>query len=92
MERPFKKFKAQNGGAVAPDADGMDDTEETIDNADDDVDDQPEDDAEDDDDQMEDEVEDDGEDEEAEEDDRDDIAAAAGLRDEALDDPGSDSE
>ena len=91
MERPFKKFKAQNGAAVAPDADGMDETEETIDNQEDDVDDQQDDDVEEDE-QVEDDPEDDGEDEEADDDDRDDIAAAAGVRDEALDDPGSDSD
>lgn len=94
-ERPFKKFKAQNGVAVAPDADAMDETEEIIDNPDDEADEQPDDDV-DEDDPVEDEPQDDaqeeGEDEADEDDDRDDVAVAAGLRDEALDDPGSESD
>lgn len=91
MERPFKKFKAQDGAAVAPDADGMDETEDIIDNPDDEADDQQDDDV-DDEDQAEDEAQDGGDEDADEDDERDDIAAAAGLRDEALDDPGSDSE
>lgn len=90
-ERPFKKFKAQNGVAVAPDADGMDETEETIDHPDDEGDDLPDDDV-DEEDPVEDEAQDEGEDEADEDDERDEIAAAAGLRDEALDDPGSESD
>ena len=93
-ERPFKKFKAQNGAALAPDADGVDETEETIDDQDGDVDETMEDDADDDEQADDAEVEDEEEeeDEDADDDDRDDLAAAAGLRDEALDEPGSDSD
>lgn len=96
-ERPFKKFKAQNGAAVAPDGDPMDETEETIDNQDDEAEEQQDDEV-DDDEQVEDEAEDEGEgegegeDEEGEDDDGDEIVAATGVRDEALDDPGSDSD
>lgn len=96
--RPFKKFKAQNGSAVAPDI--GDGTEEAIEmdgeDGDDDVDETLEDDEVDGEDAGEDGGgEDDEGEEEGEEEDkdsRDDLAAAAGLRDEALDEHGSDSD
>lgn len=92
-ERPFKKFKAQNGAAVAPDADAMDETEETIDHPDDEEDEHQDDDI-DDEEQVEDDAEEEGEDDGADDDDdhRDEIAAATGVRDEALDDPESESD
>ena len=96
-DRPAKKLKADDGSALAPDADGLEDEEmddepdETLDDADDQT--AEEDDVEDDDEANEDE-DDDGEPSEnvLEPGDADDEVAVGGLRDEALDDPGSDSD
>jgi DNA polymerase epsilon subunit 3 len=90
-DRPIKKLKADDGTAVDPDTTGLDD-EDMEDEVDDvpDGDDQA-------DDEGDDEVEDEMEDEEDEEPaevarEADDEVAVGGMRDEALDDPGSESD
>ena len=91
-ERPFKKFKAQDGGATAaPEGDGMDETEETIDQTLEEEDEDPQDDEV----EEDEDVEDEGEEAEGEEDEEmeeDDLDAEKRVRDEALDQPDSDSD
>ena len=95
-DRPMKKFKALDGTAIVPDADGLEDDE-----MDADQDGGQEEDEDHHDDEIDDDEGDDDEDERAEEnegvvvvDDPDpaDLATAHDMRDEALDDPNSDSD
>ena len=96
-ERPVKKLKAEDGTAMAPDVDGTEDEEMDVDHEGD------QDDVEE---QQEDEDDEDGDDEDDDTDDQeievsgttldeadlDGIRVEPGMRDEALDDPDSDSD
>lgn len=98
-ERPFKKFKAEDGSSIAPDPDGTEDEMDADQDAEPDADDQH------DDDEVEEDDDDENDDDEGEDDDEDGdgqatkaeplppgYATTSAIRDEALDDQDSDSD
>lgn len=94
--RPVKKFKAEDGSAMEMGADWLNDPDDTMDDDQDGADDAEDQTLEDDEDEGDDDVEDEEDDQEDESEnvvgDAEDEVAVGGVRDEALDDPGSDSD